>query len=89
MISPRVIEAGDMALSLGMGSSNDETHIRWRLGTCVVDGSMLRTGTWILFRIEGPPPPAEVVCLATALALSAWIKSEMREATARITERMP
>jgi hypothetical protein len=90
-----------LVLTLGVGADEAFARIAWKGGSCLVDASALCAGRWELLLATqevaedelprgGDPPPTDVVCCATALAVRAWIQESIQRTleNLRIQERL-
>ena len=84
----RAITDPILGITLTLGVNDGLARISWTDGSCHVNEAALCLGRWTPAEFPDYPekmPPIAVVCRATALAVGAWLKEDLKS----LFERLP
>ena len=77
-----------LGFTLTLGVNGGLARISWNSGACHVNEADLCLGRWTPAEFPDHPeqtPPIAVVCRATAIAVGAWLKEDLKG----LVERLP
>ncbi len=88
VVKHRSITDPVLGITLTLGVNDGLARISWSSGACHVQEADLCLGRWTPAEFPDHPEPSPsiaVVCRATAIAVGAWLKEDLRA----IVERLP